>query len=281
MASLIPPSLVMVVYGSSSGASIGEMFLAGIIPGVMVILGLMILTMVIAVKRNYPSGYQKHTIKEIIFIVCDALLPLMMPVIILGGVMSGIFTPTESAVVACVYAFILAVFVYRELTLRQFIKVAADSAVASAVILLIISAATPLGWILAIENVPQNFTAWLMAITSNKYIIIAVITLILLVLGMFMETVSIVILMTPILLPIMVGFGYTPVQFGIILLMNTAIGSLTPPLSVCLFTGCRIVGIRIEDSFPDILYVMGVVFVVLLLVTIFPEIQSLIPSLTM
>lgn len=281
MASLIPPSLVMVVYGSSSGASIGEMFLAGIIPGVMVILGLMILTVVIAVKRNYPSGYQKHTIKEIIFIVCDALLPLMMPVIILGGVMSGIFTPTESAVVACVYAFILAVFVYRELTLKQFVKVAADSAVASAVILLIISAATPLGWILAIENVPQNFTAWLMAITSNKYIIIAVITLILLVLGMFMETVSIVILMTPILLPIMVGFGYTPVQFGIILLMNTAIGSLTPPLSVCLFTGCRIVGIRIEDSFPDILYVMGVVFVVLLLVTIFPGIQSFIPSLTM
>lgn len=281
MASLIPPSLVMVVYGSSSGASIGEMFLAGIIPGVMVILGLMILTVVIAIKRNYPNGYQKHTIREIIFIVCDALLPLMMPVIILGGVMSGIFTPTESAVVACVYAFILAVFVYRELTLKQFLKVAADSAVTSAVILLIISAAAPLGWILAIENVPQNFTAWLMAITSNKYIIIAVITLILLVLGMFMETVSIVILMTPILLPIMVGFGYTPVQFGIILLMNTAIGSLTPPLSVCLFTGCRIVGIRIEDSFPDILYVMGVVFVVLLLVTIFPGIQSFIPSLTM
>lgn len=118
-----------------------------------------------------------------------------------------------------------------------------------------------------------------MSITSNKYIIIAVITLILLILGMFMETVSIVILMTPILLPIMVSFGYTPVEFGIILLMNTAIDSLTPPLSVCLFTGCRIVGIRIEDSFPDILYVMGVVFIVLLLVTIFPGIQSFIPNL--
>ena len=205
----------------------------------------------------------------------------MMPVIILGGVMSGVFTPTESAVVACVYAFLLAVFVYRELTLKQFIKVAADSAIASAVILLIISAATPLGWILAIENVPQDFTAWLMGITSNKYIIIAVITIILLILGMFMETVSIVILMTPIVLPIMVSFGYTPVEFGIILLMNTAIGSLTPPLSVCLFTGCRIVGIRIEDSFPDVLYVMGVVFVVLLLVTIFPGIQSFIPNLAL
>lgn len=281
MASLIPPSLVMVVYGSSSGASIGEMFLAGIIPGVLVILGLMGLIIFLAIKRNYPSGYQKHNIKEITFIVCDALLPLMMPVIILGGVMSGVFTPTESAVVACVYAFLLAVFVYRELTLKQFIKVAADSAIASAVILLIISAATPLGWILAIENVPQDFTAWLMGITSNKYIIIAVITIILLILGMFMETVSIVILMTPIVLPIMVSFGYTPVEFGIILLMNTAIGSLTPPLSVCLFTGCRIVGIRIEDSFPDVLYVMGVVFVVLLLVTIFPGIQSFIPNLAL
>ena len=213
------------------------------------------------------------------FIIADALLPLMTPVIILGGVMSGMFTPTESAVVSCVYAFLLAVFVYKELTLKQFIKVAADSAIGSAVILLIIAAATPLGWILAIENVPQNFTAWLMGITSSKVLIIAVITVILLILGTFMETVSIIILMTPILLPIMTGFGYTPVQFGIILLMNTAIGSLTPPLSVCLFTGCRIVGIRIEDSFPDVLYVMGVVFVVLLIVTLFPQVQSFIPNL--
>ena len=279
MASLIPPSLVMVVYGASSGASIGEMFLAGIIPGVMVIVGLMILIIVIAIKRNYPSGYDKHDLKQIIYIVADALLPLMTPVIILGGVLSGLFTPTESAVISCVYAFFLAVFVYRELDFKKFIKVAADSAVASAVILLIISAATPLGWILAIENVPQNFTAWLLGITSNKYIIIVVITLILLLEGTFMETVSIVILMTPILLPIMKSFGYTAVQFGIILLMNTAIGSLTPPLSVCLFTGCRIVGIRIEDSFPDVLYVMGVVFIVLLVVTIFPQVQSFIPNL--
>lgn len=279
MASLIPPSLVMVVYGSSSGASIGEMFLAGIIPGCLVILGLMALIVVIAIKRNYPSGYEKKDIKQVLFIVADALLPLLTPVIILGGVMSGVFTPTESAVVACIYAFILAVFVYKELSFKQFVKVAADSAVASAVILLIISAATPLGWILAVENIPQNFTAWLMGITSNKYIIIAVLTCILLVLGTFMETVSIVILMTPIVLPMMVSFGYTPVEFGIILLMNTAIGSLTPPLSVCLFTGCRIVGIRIEDSFPDVLYVMGVVFIVLLLVTLFPQIQSFIPNL--
>ena len=264
MASLIPPSLVMVVYGSSSGASIGEMFLAGIIPGCLVIFGLMALIVFLAVKRNYPSGYVKHNFKEIMFIIADALLPLMTPVIILGGVMSGMFTPTESAVVSCVYAFLLAVFVYKELTLKQFIKVAADSAIGSAVILLIIAAATPLGWILAIENVPQNFTAWLMGITSSKVLIIAVIT---------------VILLTPILLPIMTGFGYTPVQFGIILLMNTAIGSLTPPLSVCLFTGCRIVGIRMEDSFPDVLYVMGVVFVVLLIVTLFPQVQSFIPNL--
>lgn len=279
MASLIPPSLVMVVYGASSGASIGAMFLAGIIPGVLTILGLVILIIVLAVKRRYPSGYEPHTTAQVIHICLDALLPLVMPVIILGGVMTGVFTPTESAVIASVYAFFLAVFVYKELTFKKFIKVAADSAVSSAIILLIISAATPLGWILAIENVPQTFTAWLLGITTNKLIIIAVLTFILLIEGTFMETVSIIILMTPIMLPIMTGFGYTAVEFGIMMLMNTAIGSLTPPLSVCLFTGCRIVGIRIEDSFPDVLYVMGVVFVVLLIVTIFPQVSSFIPSL--
>lgn len=279
MASLIPPSLVMVVYGASSGASIGAMFLAGIIPGLMVIIGLIALIIIIAVKRNYPRENHSYTVGEIVHICLDALLPLIMPVIILGGVMSGIFTPTESAVVATVYAFFLAIFVYKELTLKQFIKVAANSAIASAAILLIISAATPLGWILAIENIPQTFTAWLLAITSSRVIIIAVVTIILLILGTFMETVSIIILMTPILLPILVGFGYTPVEFGIMMLMNTAIGSLTPPLSVCLFTGCRIVGIRIEDSFPDILFVIGVVLIVLIMVTLFPQISSFLPKL--
>ncbi len=278
MASLIPPSLVMVVYGASAGASIGAMFLAGIIPGLLTIGGLIALIMFLAKRRNYPTGYQETTGREKVQIVLDALLPLMMPVIILGGVMSGTFTPTESAVVATVYAFLLAVFVYKELTLKQFVQVAAQSAVSSAVILLIISSASPLGWILAVKNIPQSFTSWLLDISSNPVVITSMITLLLLILGTFMETVSIIILMTPILLPIMVSLGMTPIQFGIVLLMNTAIGSLTPPLSVCLFTGCRIVGIRVEESFPDILYVIGVVFVVLLITIGIPEASTFLPG---
>ena len=278
MASLIPPSLVMVVYGASAGASIGAMFLAGIIPGLLTIGGLIALIMFLAKKRNYPTGYQETTSREKVQIVLDALLPLMMPVIILGGVMSGTFTPTESAVVATIYAFFLAVFVYKELTLKQFVQVAAQSAVSSAVILLIISSASPLGWILAIKNIPQSFTSWLLSVSSDPVMITSMITLLLLVLGTFMETVSIIILMTPILLPIMVSLGMTPVQFGIVLLMNTAIGSLTPPLSVCLFTGCRIVGIRVEESFPDILYVIGVVFLVLLITILIPEASTFLPE---
>ncbi len=278
MASLIPPSLVMVVYGASAGASIGEMFFAGIIPGLMTILGLMILVMVLAKKRNYPSAYVKTTTAEKIHIVVDALLPLMMPVIVLGGVMSGVFTPTESAVIATIYSFFLAVFVYKELTLKKFIEVATNSAISSSIILLIISAATPFGWILTVTNVPQNFTEWLLTLSSNPIIIIGVITILLLLEGTFMETVSIIILMTPILLPIMTDFGITPVHFGIMMLMNTAVGSLTPPLSVCLFTGCRIVGIRIEESFPDILYVIGVVLIVLILTIIFPGLSTFLPN---
>ncbi len=278
MASLIPPSLVMVVYGASAGASIGAMFLAGIIPGLLTIGGLIALIMFLAKRRNYPTGYQETTGREKVQIVLDALLPLMMPVIILGGVMSGTFTPTESAVVATVYAFLLAVFVYKELTLKQFVQVAAQSAVSSAVILLIISSASPLGWILAVKNIPQSFTSWLLDISSNPVVITSMIMLLLLILGTFMETVSIIILMTPILLPIMVSLGMTPIQFGIVLLMNTAIGSLTPPLSVCLFTGCRIVGIRVEESFPDILYVIGVVFVVLLITIGIPEASTFLPG---
>lgn len=277
MASLIPPSLVMVIYGASASVSIGDMFLAGIIPGLMTITGLIVLILILAKKRGYPRDDTAYSFRNVAFIVMDAVLPLIMPVIILGGVMTGIFTPTESAVVATVYAFFLAVFVYRELSLREFMKVAANSAVSSAVILLIISAAAPFGWILATANVPQNFTKFLLGLSSNSAVIYGAITLLILILGTFMETTSIIILMVPILLPIVKNMGIHPVHFGISLLMNTAIGSLTPPLSVCLFTACRILGIRVEDTLPDLLWVILVVFIVLMATILFEPLSMYLP----
>ncbi len=277
MASLIPPSLVMVIYGASASVSIGDMFLAGAIPGLLTITGLILLIMILAVKRGYPRDETVYTTPMIVKIVLDALLPLFMPVIILGGVMSGIFPPTESAVVATVYAFFLAMFVYRELSFRELMKVAANSAVSSAVILIIISAATPFGWIMATGKVPQTFTKALLEFSSNPVVIYGAITLLILILGTFMETTSLIILMTPIVLPIVKSMGIHPVHFGIALLMNTAIGSLTPPLSVCLFTACRIVGLRIEESFPDIIWVILVVFAVLMATILFEPLSMWLP----
>ncbi len=277
MASLIPPSLVMVIYGASASVSIGDMFLAGAIPGLLTITGLILLIVILAVKRGYPRDETVYTTPMIVKIVLDALLPLFMPVIILGGVMSGIFTPTESAVVATVYAFFLAMFVYRELSFKELMNVAANSAVSSAVILIIISAATPFGWIMATGKVPQTFTKALLEFSANPVVIYGAITLLILILGTFMETTSIIILMTPIVLPIVKSMGIHPVHFGISLLMNTAIGSLTPPLSVCLFTACRIVGLRIEESFPDILWVILVVFAVLMATILFEPLSMWLP----
>ena len=188
MACIIPPSIVMVVYASSSGASVGDMFLAGFVPGFICIIALIGLNTFFAVKRGNKENVEKtdYTAKERLRITGDALLPLLMPIFVLGGVFSGICTATEASVVAVIYSFILAVFVYRELTLREFYKVAAESVVTTGVIMLIISVATPFGWIMSIQNVPTLFAGWLLSISSSKFLIMAFIFLLLLLLGTFM-----------------------------------------------------------------------------------------------
>ena len=273
MASLIPPSIVMVVYAASAGVSVGDMFLAGFGPGILTILALIGLNMLIAIKRKTINQVQEYTSQEKRKIVIDALLPLMMPVVIIGGVLSGLTTPTEAAVIATVYALALAVFVYRELNFRQFMRVASESVVTSAVILMIIGFATPFGWIMATQNVPQMFTKALLAFTNSNVMILIIFFALLLFLGCFMETICIIILMTPILLPITTAIGIHPVHWGIALLMNLAVGGITPPLSVCLFTSCRILKMRVEETFPDLLYVILTVTLVAVVTLAWPDLS--------
>lgn len=277
---IIPPSLSMVVYGTSGGVSIGNLFLAGFIPGLLTIGFLIILAVFMGKKRNYrgtedissrPGAYLR------IFI--DALLPLFMPVIILGGVLSGIITPTESAVIAVIYAFILAMFVYKELKFNDIINICIKSAISSSIILFIMSTATPFGWIMATQNVPSIFAQVLLSISNNPIIIYLLIALLLLFLGTFMETNSIIILLTPMLLPVVTSLGMDPIHFGIIMILNLAIGGATPPLAVCLFTSTRILGIKVEDTFPDIFYVVGVMVLALLLVVLIPQLSLFLPSI--
>lgn len=280
MASIIPPSIVMVVYSASANVSIGDMFLAGFIPGVITILALITLNCVIAKKRGTQNLAHNYTSKEKVAIWLDALLPLVTPVIILGGFLSGILTATEASVIAALYAFLLAVFVYKEINLKKFVKVACESVVSSSIILFIIAAATPFGWIMATQNIPQMFTTALLTMTSNPYVILGIFFVLLLILGCFMETICIIILMTPILLPIAKQMGLEPVHFGIAMLMNLAVGGCTPPLSVCLFTSCRILKMRIEESFPDMWYVLIVVTLCALLALAWPDLSMFLVNLS-
>lgn len=279
MASIIPPSIVMVVYAASASVSIGDMFLAGFLPGLFTIGALIALNCVLAKRRGTNNVYHKYSRKECLAIWIDALLPLITPVIIIGGVLSGILTATEASVVACFYALLLSVFVYKEVNFKKFIKVAYESVITSAIILFIISAASPFGWIMATQNVPQMFTNALLGATSNPYIILGIMFILLLFMGCFMETICIVTLMTPILLPIAVSMGIHPVHFGIAMLMNLAVGGCTPPLSVCLFTSCRILKMRIEEAFPDMWYVLIAVTICALVTLAWPSLSMLLVNL--
>lgn len=274
MATLIPPSLVMVIYAASTGVSVGDMFVAGIGPGLFIILLLITMNILIAKRRGIGQGtVVLYTPAEKIRIVLDALLPLLMPVIIVGGVISGILTPTESSVIAAAYALLLAVCVYREMHLKEFFKATSDSAVTSAIILFIISSATPFGWLMATQNVPQIFTAALLSLTTNPYMILAVFFCLLWVLGCFMETICIIILVTPILFPIVTSMGMDPVHFGVAMMANLAVGGITPPLSVGLFTACRILHCKIEDTFPDVLFIVLVITVGAAVTFLWPDLS--------
>ncbi|WP_019119882.1 TRAP transporter large permease [Brevibacillus massiliensis] len=276
---IIPPSMPMVVFGVTASVSIGGMFLGGIIPGLLTSLFLILFGIWVSRKRNYGDTGVSFSLKECAAAVRAAILPIMLPIIILGGVMSGVFTPTESAVVAVVYAFILAMFVYRELKWKDLIEVITRSSITSAIILFIISTAAPFGWILTMEKIPVMLSGFITGLTDSKVIIMILISILLLILGTFMETIAIIIIMTPILFPIATGIGLDPIHFGVIMMLNLAIGGVTPPLAVGLFTSAKIIGIRIEETFPDVLYVVGIMLLAYLLVLFVPQLTLFIPSL--
>lgn len=277
---VIPPSVCMVVYAQNASCSIGQMFLAGFIPGFIAVFALGALSVVLAIRRKWKGENMKvSSVKEALHICLDAVLPLLMPVIILGGVLSGIFTPTEAATVATVYSFILAKFIYREITWKQLYRTLVESVRSSASILFIIAASGPFGWVLTMENVPSRISSAVLSHFSNGTVIYLMVVLILIVLGTFMESFTIIIMTTPIFLPIISSLGVSPIAYGIVLMFCICIGGVTPPLAVCLFTSCRILKLRIEETIPDVFLVIGILILVTLLLVFFPQISLLLPSL--
>ncbi|OLS39341.1 C4-dicarboxylate ABC transporter permease [Alkalihalophilus pseudofirmus] len=270
---IIPPSIPMVIYGVVGSASIGDMFIAGIIPGVLVGLGLMIYAYFHSKKKGYTGTAEKTSVKNILRSAWDAKWALLIPVIILGGIYGGIFTPTEAAVIAVVYGLIAGLLLYRELKIKDLPRVFADAALTTATVLIIVGSATAFGRLLTIEQIPNQVAEAMLAISENPIVLILLITILLLIVGCFMDTLAAIIILTPILLPIAVNLGYDPIHFGIIMVVNLAIGFITPPLGVNLFVGSGISGLSIETLSKAIIPFFVAMLATLLLIVFIPELS--------
>jgi tripartite ATP-independent transporter DctM subunit len=280
---IIPPSHNMIIFAlaAGGGVSVGKLFLGGLVPGVLLGGGLMVITFIIAKKRNYPKE-RKYTAKEKFKKSIDAVLGMMTMVIIIGGVVSGVFTATESAAIACVYSFIITFFVYREIKLNVLPEILKNSLKTLAMVMSLIAAASSFGYLLAFLRIPQAITTFLLSISDNRIILLLMINVMLLMLGTIMDMAPLIIICTPILYPVVVGaLGMDGVQFGVMMILNLAIGLCTPPVGSALFVGCAIGKISIEKVTKSMLPFYSVMVVVLLMITFIPQLTLALPNAIM
>jgi C4-dicarboxylate transporter DctM subunit len=268
----------MVVYGVNAGVSIGGLFLGGIIPGIL--MGLILIAQnYYYSKKNGYLGEGKFRIGEFIASFIDSIFALLMPVIILGGIYSGVFTPTESAVIASAYGLIVGMLVYRELKLKDIPEILAESAKGTSKILVLIAAAMFFGWFLASQQIPQRISATVLSYTTNPYLILLFFNIILLIAGTFLDSTASIVLLTPIFLPIMQQLNINPLLMGIVMTVNLAIGQITPPVGLNLFVTCGIAKIKFDDIIrPIVPFILGLVFVVLL-ITYIPSLSLYLPTM--
>lgn len=274
---IIPPSLPLVIYGVMASVSIGELFAAGLVPGLLMAIVLMIMVAWYAKRRNYPkdSGFE---IGRLWVTFKEAFFPLLTPVIIIGGIVTGAFTPTESAVAAVVYALILGVVVYRTLTWRHLIRVAMDTIETSAAILLIVSAAAIFAWILTANQAASVLGDFMLGVTENKTGILLMMMVLVLLIGLFMETIAAITILVPVLLPIASQVGIDPVHLGIIVILNLMIGLLTPPVGMVLYVLSEVAKVRFEDCVRATMPFLVPLIIVLLLITFIPSLALWLPT---
>lgn len=276
---IIPPSHNLILFSIAAGGtvSVSSLFLAGILPGLLVGICLMVVTYLIAVKRGYARGrFPGLAVVAATFVV--ALPGLITAVIIVGGVRLGVFTPTEASVIAVLYAMLITLVVYRSLTWSAFVTATLNAVKTTSMVLLVIGAATSFGWLLAVNQVPAMLFALLSSISDNRIVIFLMINLILLFLGTFMDMAPLIMITTPIFLPVMIHFGMDPVQFGIMLIMNLGLGLVTPPVGSVLFVGCAVGKVRIEETLRTVWPFYAAHVAALMLVTYVPQIALFIPS---
>lgn len=275
---IIPPSNILIIYSmASGGVSIAALFLAGYIPGLIVGLSLMVVAGIIAHRRNYPTAQRMH-LASIARSFLVAVPSLFLLFVVMGGIVAGIFTATEAAAVAVVYALVLA-FIYGEIGVRDLPKILLDSAAMTAVVMLLISASIGMSWILSFEKIPQNVAESLIALTENKILILLIINLILLGVGIFMDMTPAVLIFTPIFLPVVTELGIDPTHFGIIMVLNLCIGLCTPPVGAILFIGCGVAQTTIAKVVRPLFPLFLAMIAALMIVTYIPALTMWLPGL--
>lgn len=269
---IIPPSIVLILYGVIASVSIGDLFVAGIVPGLAMGLGLMIFSYFVGKKNNYRSSNRRATFKEIAVGAKDAILALIMPVIIIGGIVSGIFTATESGVIAVLYALIISLFVYRELKLKDLWPILMNTAKTSSTIIFLIGFASLFIWFLSFNQIPNQLIDLMGPVAQNPILLLLVINVILLIAGTFIDTISAVSIFTPLFLPMVLLAGIDPIHFGIVMAVNLTIGMVTPPLGVCLFVTASIAKIKVPKMFGYLFPQIAILIVILLIITYVPQV---------
>jgi C4-dicarboxylate transporter DctM subunit len=275
---LIPPSIVLIVYGVTAEVSIGRLFMAGVVPGIMLGIMMMVVTYIGAVrlgfKRTEPQPFKVRLAK-----MKDASWGLMTIVIVIGGIYGGIFTPTEAAAVAAIWAFFISVFIYKDIKLAEFYTTALESAKTTAMIMFIIANAMLFAHFLTIENIPQGITEFLIQANVDKYMFLLMVNILLIIAGSFMEPSAIIMIMVPLLLPVAVALGIDPIHFGIVITINMELGMVSPPVGLNLFVTSGLTGMSIKDVIVATLPWTMTILVGLLLVTYIPEIALWLPNL--
>lgn len=275
---MIPPSNIMILYALvSGGTSIAAMFMAGILPGMIFGLFIMIVCGFISKKRNYGTG-KKASFFQIMVTFKRAILSLLLIVVVLGGILKGIFTATEAAAIAVVYSFLLSVVIYRNIKLREIPEILLQCGITTSIVMLLIGTSSAMSWVLAYENIPQTVSVFLINLSENKLVIFLIINLILLFVGTFMDMTPAVLIFTPIFLPVVIKLGMHPVHFGIIMIANLCIGICTPPVGTALFVGCGIGKTTIAKVIRPLLPFFLAMIFALLLITYIPILSLLIPQ---
>ncbi len=277
---LIPPSIVMVIYAVSTNSSIGKLFIAGIVPGIGLAALLMFVTWAVAKKKNYPR-MPKASFTEVLKAFRDSVWGLLLIVVVIGGIYSGIFTPTEAAAMSAVYAFVVAVFVYKDLTFKQVPKVLLDSANLSAMLLYIITNAVLFSFLLTSEQIPQTLAAWITDMGLSPWMFLLVVNLLLLVAGNFMEPSSILLITAPMLFPVAMKLGIDPIHLGIVMTVNMEIGMITPPVGLNLYVASGIANMGLTDVTKACAPWIVVMLAFLMLITYVPIISLWLPNLLM